>query len=51
VVDFIERCAWRDKTDRFYLRCARAVSLAAATFMISSALILEYVPMESLNEW
>ncbi|DBA95341.1 TPA: hypothetical protein ACH3X3_013226 [Trebouxia sp. C0006] len=51
VIDFIQRCAWRDKTDRFYLRCARAVSLAAATFMISSALILEYVPMESLNEW
>lgn len=51
VIDFIQRCACRDRTDRFYLRCARAVSLAAATFMISSALILEYVPMESLNEW
>lgn len=51
VIDFIQRCLLPHKTDRFYLRCARFVSLAAATFMICSALLLEYLPMESLNEW
>lgn len=51
VIDLIQRCALPDKTDRFYLRCARGVSLAVAVFMIGSALILEYLPMESLNEW
>lgn len=51
VCDFIQRCLLPNKTDRFYLRCARCVSLTAATFMICSALLLEYLPMESLNEW
>ena len=51
VIDFIQRCLLPHKTDRFYLRCARCVSLAAATLMICSALLLEYLPMESLNEW
>ena len=51
VIDFIQRCILPFKTDRFYLRCARAVSLAAAVIMIGSALILQYLPMESLNEW
>ena len=51
VIDFIQRCLLPHKTDKFYLRCARGVSLAAAIFMICSALVLEFVPMESLNEW
>ena len=51
VIDFIQRCLLPHKTDRFYLHCARCVSLVAATLMICSALLLEYLPMESLNEW
>ncbi|KAL3146444.1 hypothetical protein ABBQ32_003121 [Trebouxia sp. C0010 RCD-2024] len=51
VTDLIQRCLLPHKPDRFYLRCARCVTLAAATFMICSALVLEYLPMESLNDW
>ena len=51
VIDFLQGCVLPGRPDLFYLRCARCVSALAACFMIGTALVLEFLPMESLNEW
>lgn len=51
VIDFLQRCLLPGRGDRFYLHCARCISLLAACFMIGASLALPYLPMESLNEW
>ncbi|KAK9806874.1 hypothetical protein WJX72_005782 [[Myrmecia] bisecta] len=49
-VDVIQRLVLRNRSDKVYMRCARATSLATAVLMISSALALGYMPMESMND-
>ncbi len=48
VVDFFKRYSRQEHSDVYYLKLARILSTIAACFMISGAVILNYVPKESM---